>query len=73
MAAVYKLFSLDVDGIVIDKEGKITSDFYDTDELRNGATEAIFKQLSRFAYKVFTLVMESNFEEGCPRCFTVRD
>ena len=60
--------SLDVDGIVIAKQGKTTGYFYDTTEGGNGAAEAIFNQLSRFAAKAFALAMECDCEGGCPRC-----
>lgn len=60
--------SLDVDGIVMEKQGQTTGYFYDTTEGGNGAAEAIFNQLSRFASKAFALAMECDCEGGCPRC-----
>jgi DEAD/DEAH box helicase domain-containing protein len=60
--------SLDVDGIVMEKESKTLSYFYDTCEGGNGAAEAIFHELSRFAIKAHALAAECNCEAGCPRC-----
>ena len=60
--------SLDVDGMVIEKEGKTTGYFYDTSEGGNGAAEAIFNQLPRFAAKAYALAVECDCQGGCPRC-----
>ena len=60
--------SLDVDSIVQEKEGKAIAYFYDTCEGGNGAAEAIFHELSRFATKGYALASECNCEVGCPKC-----
>ena len=60
--------SLDVDAIVMEKQGKTTGYFYDTTEGGNGAAEAIFHQLSRFAAKAYALAIECDCQGGCPRC-----
>ena len=60
--------SLDVDGIVMEKEGRTLGYFYDTSEGGNGAAEAIFHQLPRFAAKAYALAVECDCEGGCPRC-----
>ncbi len=60
--------SLDVDGIVMEKGGRTLGYFYDTSEGGNGAAEAIFKELPRFAAKAYALAVECDCEGGCPRC-----
>lgn len=60
--------SLDVDGIVTEKEGRSKGYFFDTCDGGNGATEAIFDDLVKFASKAYALAAECNCEAGCPRC-----
>ncbi|BDA73396.1 DEAD/DEAH box helicase-like [Calothrix sp. PCC 7716] len=60
--------SLDVDGIVTEKEGRTYNYFYDTCEGGNGAAEAIFHDLSKFAAKAYALASGCDCETGCPRC-----
>jgi DEAD/DEAH box helicase domain-containing protein len=60
--------SLDVDGIVTQKEDRIYNYFYDTCSGGNGAAEAIFHDLSKFAAKAHALASGCNCETGCPRC-----
>nr|WP_248277511.1 DEAD/DEAH box helicase [Brasilonema sp. UFV-L1] len=63
--------SLDVDGIVTQKEGETIGYFFDTNEGGNGAAEAIFHELPRFAAKAYALAAECDCEAGCPRCLHI--
>ncbi len=60
--------SLDVDGIVTQKEGRTLSYFFDTCAGGNGAAEALFDDLPKFATASSALAGECNCETGCPRC-----
>ncbi|BAY19882.1 DEAD/DEAH box helicase-like protein (plasmid) [Anabaenopsis circularis NIES-21] len=60
--------SLDVDGIVTQKETRTIGYFFDTCEGGNGAAEAIFSDLTNFAAKAYALAVECDCEAGCPRC-----
>jgi DEAD/DEAH box helicase domain-containing protein len=60
--------SLDVDGVVIEENKGMVAYFYDTCEGGNGAAEAIFHDLPRFAAKGYALANACDCEAGCPRC-----
>jgi DEAD/DEAH box helicase domain-containing protein len=60
--------SLDVDGMVMPHEGGTKGYFFDTCDGGNGAAEAIFSDLPKFATKAYTLADQCNCEAGCPRC-----
>ncbi|MCC5670527.1 DUF1998 domain-containing protein [Nostoc sp. CHAB 5784] len=60
--------SLDVDGIVTQKESRTIGYFFDTCSGGNGAAEAIFSDLHNFAAKAYALAAECDCEAGCPRC-----
>jgi len=60
--------SLDVDGIVTQKETRTIGYFFDTCEGGNGAAEAIFSDLTNFAASAYILAAECDCEAGCPRC-----
>lgn len=62
--------SLDVDCIVDNLAGRTVGYFFDTVEGGNGASEAIFHQLPKFASKASALALSCNCESGCPRCLT---
>lgn len=60
--------SLDVDAIVNQKEERTFAYFFDTCDGGNGATEAIFSDLPKFAAKAYSLASDCNCDSGCPRC-----
>ncbi len=61
--------SLDVDAIVTtQKQTKTIGYFFDTCEGGNGAAEAIFYDLPKFAAASIALAAECDCEAGCPRC-----
>ncbi|GAA6620394.1 DEAD/DEAH box helicase [Scytonema sp. NUACC26] len=60
--------SLDVDGVVTPQATGTVAYFFDTCDGGNGATEAIFHQLPKFAAKAYALAAECGCESGCPRC-----
>jgi ATP-dependent helicase YprA (DUF1998 family) len=62
--------SLDVDSVVSAVMGRAIGYFFDTCEGGNGASEAIFHQLPKFAAKASALAKGCNCESGCPRCLT---
>ncbi len=62
--------SLDVDCVVDNLAGRTVGYFFDTVEGGNGASEAIFHQLPKFAAKAKALALSCNCESGCPRCLT---
>lgn len=62
--------SLDVDCVVYGSEGRTVGYFFDTCDSGNGASEAIFHQLPKFAAKALALALSCDCEAGCPRCLT---
>ncbi|WP_347276498.1 DUF1998 domain-containing protein [Chroococcidiopsis sp [FACHB-1243]] len=62
--------SLDVDTVVDRSADKTVGYFFDTSSGGNGAAEAIFHQLPKFAAKARSLALECDCEFGCPRCLT---
>lgn len=62
--------SLDVDTVVDKSADKTVGYFFDTSSGGNGAAEAIFHQLPKFAAKAQALAHSCDCEFGCPRCLT---
>ncbi|NET11528.1 MAG: DUF1998 domain-containing protein, partial [Okeania sp. SIO1H6] len=62
--------SQDVECFVQRQEGEIVGYFFDTCDGGNGASEAIFNQLLKFANKATELAKNCDCEYGCPRCLT---
>jgi len=60
--------SLDVSEAISQKEGRIIGYFFDTCDGGNGASEAIFSDLVKFAEASYALAAECDCEKGCPRC-----
>lgn len=57
-------------GLLLDKGGKLWVTFFDSCDGGNGASEAIFYQLLKFAKKAAALAKNCDCEYGCPRCLT---
>ena len=56
---------------VVEKEPEhIVGYFFDTCDSGNGASEAIFQQLPKFAAKAKSLAHACSCDYGCPRCLT---
>lgn len=62
--------SLDIDAVVKNETGRTIGYLFDTCEGGNGAAEAIFHQLPKFADKAATLARSCDCASGCPRCLT---
>ncbi|GGA17620.1 DEAD/DEAH box helicase [Okeania sp. KiyG1] len=62
--------SQDVQWFVKQEAGEIVGYFFDTCDGGNGASEAIFNQLLKFARKATELAKNCDCEHGCPRCLT---
>ena len=62
--------SQDVECFVQRQGGETVGYFFDTCDGGNGASEAIFNQLLKFAEKAKELAKNCDCEYGCPRCLT---
>ncbi|MGD1804565.1 DEAD/DEAH box helicase [Dapis sp. BLCC M126] len=62
--------SQDVECFVQREGGETVGYFFDTCDGGNGASEAIFNQLLKFAQKATELAKNCDCEYGCPRCLT---
>ncbi|MGK7918407.1 MAG: DEAD/DEAH box helicase [Trichodesmium sp.] len=62
--------SQDVEWFVQRQGGETVGYFFDTCDGGNGASEAIFNQLLKFAAKGTELAKNCDCEYGCPRCLT---
>jgi len=62
--------SQDVECFVERQGGETVGYFFDTCDGGNGASEAIFNQLLKFAQKATALAKNCDCEYGCPRCLT---
>ncbi|NES08258.1 MAG: DUF1998 domain-containing protein, partial [Okeania sp. SIO2F4] len=62
--------SQDVECFVQRQGGETVGYFFDTCDGGNGASEAIFNQLLKFAQKAIALAKNCDCEYGCPRCLT---
>ncbi len=62
--------SQDVEWFVTKEAGQTIGYFFDTCDGGNGASEAIFNQLLKFAEKATALAKNCDCEFGCPRCLT---
>ncbi|MGB3507976.1 MAG: DEAD/DEAH box helicase [Microcoleaceae cyanobacterium] len=60
--------SQDVEWFVDREAGQTVGYFFDTCDGGNGASEAIFNQLLKFAQKATALAKNCDCESGCPRC-----
>ena len=60
--------SYDVNCLVEKKAERTVEYFFDTCDGGNGATEAIFQQLPKFAAKAKSLAAACSCADGCPRC-----
>lgn len=62
--------SKDVECFIQAEGGETVAYFFDTCDGGNGASEAIFNQLLKFADKAIALAKNCDCEHGCPRCLT---
>jgi len=62
--------SHDVSCIIEKEADRIVGYFFDTCDGGNGAAEAIFQQLPKFAAKAKKLAEACSCSDGCPRCLT---
>lgn len=62
--------SQDIECFVQRQGGETVSYFFDSCDGGNGASEAIFNQLLKFAQKATELAKNCDCEYGCPRCLT---